>query len=399
MAFDFDRIIDRTHTRSYKWDQSEKLFGHTDILPLWVADMDFESPPQAVEALKKRAAEGIYGYTIRDEAYMDAIVGWFARRHGWAFKKEWLTDTPGIVPALSVAVQAFTQPGGQVVIQSPVYYPFFDVIKMNDRELVNSPLIEENGILEMDFAGLEQIFKNGAKLMLLCNPHNPGGRVWDRADLEKLAELVIKYDVIVVSDEIHCDMIMPGHTHLPFASLSEQVAERTITTLAPSKTFNLPGLQTAFTVISNVKIKRAFDKIVKALSIHMVNFFGPVATEACYNHGDAWLDELIMYIHGNSEYATNFLLERLPMLKPMPLQGTYLLWIDCRELGLDVAGIKDLMFNQARVAFSEGSVFGAGGEGRLRINLACPRALLAQALEQFAQAVDNRGYATHGDAK
>lgn len=391
MAFDFDRLIDRSNTRSYKWDQSEKLFGHKDILPLWVADMDFESPKEVVEALKQRAAEGIYGYTIRDDAYMDAIVGWFARRHNWTFKKEWLTDTPGIVPALSIAVQAFTEKGGQVVIQSPVYYPFFDVINLNERELVNSPLLEVNGRLEMDYDGLEHIFQNGAKLMLLCNPHNPGGRVWDRTDLERLAALVIKYDVIVVSDEIHCDMIMPGHTHIPFASLSEEIAARTITTLAPSKTFNLPGLQTAFTVISNLRIKRAFDKLVKALSIHMVNFFGPVATEACYTHGDAWLDELTKYIAGNADYAVTFIQDRLPMLKPMKLEGTYLLWVDCRELSLDVTEIKDLMFNQARVAFSEGSVFGPGGEGRLRINLACPRTVLAQALEQFAQAVDNRG--------
>lgn len=391
MTFDFDRIIDRSNTRSYKWDQSEKLFGHKDILPLWVADMDFESPREAVEALKQRAAEGIYGYTIRDDAYMDSIVGWFARRHNWTFKKEWLTDTPGIVPALSIAVQAFTEKGGQVVIQSPVYYPFFDVINLNERELVNSPLLEVNGRLEMDFDGLEHIFQNGAKLMLLCNPHNPGGRVWDRADLERLAALVIKYDVIVVSDEIHCDMIMPGHTHIPFASLSDEVAARTITTLAPSKTFNLPGLQTAFTVISNLRIKRIFDKLVKALSIHMVNFFGPVATEACYTYGDAWLDELTLYIAGNADYAITFIQNRLPMLKPMKPEGTYLLWVDCRALSLDVAGIKDLMFNQARVAFSEGSVFGPGGEGRLRINLACPRSVLAQALEQFAQAVENRG--------
>jgi cystathionine beta-lyase len=390
VSFDFDRMIDRGNTRSYKWDQSEKLFGHKDILPLWVADMDFESPKEAVEAIQKRAAEGIYGYTIRDEAYLNAIVNWFSRRHGWHFQKEWLTDTPGIVPALSVAVQAFTEKGGKVVIQSPVYYPFFDVIHLNDRELINSPLLEVNGRLEMDFDGLETIFKNGAKLMLLCNPHNPGGRVWNRADLEKLAALVIQYDVIVVSDEIHCDMILPGHTHIPFASLSEEVANRTITTLAPSKTFNLPGLQAAFTVISNVRLKRTFDKIVKALSIHMVNFFGPVATEACYTHGDAWLDALIAYIAKNANDAIAFMEQRLPELKPMRPEGTYLLWIDCRNLGLDVSGIKDLMFNQARVAFSEGSVFGPGGEGRLRINLACPNRVLMQALEQFATAVESR---------
>jgi cystathionine beta-lyase len=391
MSFDFDRKIDRFNTKSYKWDQSEKLFGHADVLPLWVADMDFESPREAVEAIQRRAAEGIYGYTIRDAGYVQSIVNWFERRHKWTIQPEWLTDTPGIVPALAVAVQAFTQAGDSIVIQSPVYYPFFDVIRMNERTLVDSPLIERNGRFEMDFVSLEQAFRAGAKVMLLCNPHNPGGRVWTRGELEQVATLAEQYDVLVVSDEIHCDMIMPGHVFTPFASVSEAATNRSIVTLAPSKTFNLPGLQTAFTAIANPRIKRIFDKHVKALSIHMVNFFGPVATEACYTHGDAWLDALTVYIAGNVEVAVAFIESRLPQIQVMRPEGTYLLWLDCRELGLDVAGLKDLMFNQARVAFSEGSVFGPSGVGRLRINLACPRALLMQALEQFAQAIEARG--------
>ena len=243
MSFDFDRKIDRSNTRSYKWDQSEKLFGHADVLPLWVADMDFESPREAVEAIQRRAAEGIYGYTIRDAGYVQSIVNWFERRHKWTIQPEWLTDTPGIVPALAVAVQAFTQAGDSVVIQSPVYYPFFDVIRMNERTLVDSPLIERDGRFEMDFVSLEEAFRAGAKVMLLCNPHNPGGRVWTRAELEQLAALAEQYDVLVVSDEIHCDLTLQGQ-HRPFATLSPALADM-LTTPAGKRFSRRP-----FTILS-----------------------------------------------------------------------------------------------------------------------------------------------------
>jgi cystathionine beta-lyase len=387
MSYNFDQVINRRNTHSYKWDQSEKLFGDPDILPLWVADMDFESPPAVKAALEKRAAQGVYGYTIRTEGYINAVVSWFSKRHGWDIKPQWLTDSPGIVTSLSLAVELFSEPGAHVILQSPVYYPFYDVIRMNGREVAKNPLVIRSGRYEMDYAHLEELMKGGAKLMLLCSPHNPGGRVWEREELVRLGELCQKYGVIVVSDEIHGDLAFPGSKHIPFASISPEFAQNSITLLAPTKTFNLPGLQSSVIVSANSELKRKLDYRIKTLSIHMMNFFIPDAIQAAYLESEEWLDELLVYLRGNTDYAIEYLAEHLPELKPMKPDGTYLLWVDCRALNLDVNGLKELMFKKARVAFTEGSVFGSEGEGYLRFNLACPRSILTEALERFTQAV------------
>lgn len=387
MRFDFDKMIDRKNTHSYKWDQAERLFGNPDILPLWVADMDFESPPAVREALLKRAGHGIYGYTIRSAAYIDAIVNWYRRRHNWQISPDWLSDSPGIVTSLSIAVDAFSEPGSQVILQSPVYYPFYDVIRMNGRQVAANPLRLQSGKYEMDYGHLEELMAGGAKLLLLCNPHNPGGRVWTRAELERLAELCVKHGVTVISDEIHCDLVLPGHRHTPFASLSDEAANITLTCLAATKTFNLPGLQTSFIVASNREIKRVFDRRIKTLSLHMAGYFAQDAVTAAYNTGEEWLDALLHYVQGNMDFAIDYFSRHMPEIKPMRPEGTYLLWVDCRALGLDAKGLKDLMYNKAGVAFNEGSVFGPEGEGFLRINAACPRALLKQALDRFGSAV------------
>ncbi|CAH1190105.1 Cystathionine beta-lyase PatB [Paenibacillus auburnensis] len=384
--YDFERIIDRRNTRSYKWDQNEKLFGNKDILPLWVADMDFESPPAVKEAILRRVEAGVYGYSIASESYKQAIVNWFGRRHDWAIQPEWITDSPGIVTSLSFSVELFTQPGDEVILQSPVYYPFYDVIKMNDRKVAKNPLILRNGRYEMDYAHLESLMQGGAKLLLLCNPHNPGGTVWKREELQQLGELCLRYGVTVISDEIHCDLTLPGHKHIPFASLSEELANITVTTLAATKTFNLPGLQTSFIVSRNPELQGKFERKLKALSLHMSSYFAPEAVEAAYNEGETWLDELRQHIAGNAEYAISYLAEHLPAVKVMRPEATYLLWLDCRALGLDAAGLKNLMYREAEVAFNEGSVFGAEGEGHLRINLACPRSVLTEALLRFSRA-------------
>jgi cystathionine beta-lyase len=386
MTFNFDQIIDRTHTHSYKWDQSEKLFGNKDVLPLWVADMDFESPPAVQAALQERVAQGIYGYTIKSEMYTKAIVQWFKRRHQWDIKPQWITDSPGIVTSLSMAVELYSEPGSSVILQSPVYYPFYDVIRMNNREVALNPLVIRNGRYEMDYAQLEQLMIDGAKLLLLCSPHNPGGRVWEQDELLELGALCIKYGVTVVSDEIHCDLILPGHKHTPFAALSEEIANLTITCLAATKTFNLPGLQSSFIVASNSEMKRKFDYRLKTLSIHMAHYLAQDAVQAAYETGDEWLDELLVYIDGNVQLTISYLEQHLPDVKAMRPDGTYMIWIDCRGLGLDVNGLKELMFRKAGVAFSEGSVFGTEGQGWLRINLACPRSLLQEALERFCLA-------------
>ncbi|RXZ83320.1 pyridoxal phosphate-dependent aminotransferase [Paenibacillaceae bacterium] len=390
MTFNFDQHINRLGTNSYKWDQSQKLFGDSDILPLWVADMDFESPPAVQESLRKRTEQGIYGYTIKTDDYIDAIRSWFKRRHNWEIESKWISDSPGIVTSLSLAVELFSKPGDAVILQSPVYYPFYDVIRMNGREVAANPLLLNNGRYEMDFEQLEQLMKDGARLLLFCSPHNPGGRVWEREELEQLSALCVKYDVIVVSDEIHCDLVLADKRHIPLASISAEIADRTLTCLAPTKTFNIPGLQSSVIVTPNAKLKQTIDYRIKTLSLHMTHFFTPEAVAAAYNEGDAWLDELLVYLRGNADYAVDFLSRELPEITTMRPEATYLLWLDCRGLGLSISELKKLMFEQAKVAFSEGSVFGVEGEGHLRINLACPRSLLQEALERFVAAARAR---------
>ncbi|MFD2672661.1 MalY/PatB family protein [Marinicrinis sediminis] len=386
MKTNFDQIINRKQTHSYKWDQSEKLFGDPDLLPLWVADMDFECPPAVKEAVMKRAEHGVYGYTFRPDSYYPAITSWFERRHDWKLEESWLTDSPGIVTSLSLAVELFSSPGSAVILQSPVYYPFYDVIRMNGRKVAKNPLVLKDGRYEIDFEHLEQLMKDGAKLFLLCSPHNPGGRVWEKEELARIGALCEQYGVLVVSDEIHCDLVYEGKKHIPYASISEEMAQHSLTCLAPTKTFNMPGLQSSFMVIPNPKLKRQFEMRIKTLSIHMMSYMAVDAVQAAYNEGEQWLDELLVYLKGNVDYAIAYLAEQLPQVKPMKPDGTYLLWLDCRGLDLDVPGLKDLMFKQARVAFNEGSMFGTEGEGFLRVNLACPRATLEEGLRRFCEA-------------
>ncbi|GIP53568.1 MalY/PatB family protein [Paenibacillus vini] len=390
MTYEFNERTMRRGTLSYKWDQGQTLFGDDEVLPLWVADMDFKCSPAIIQAVTERAAQGIYGYTIRSKDYLNAITGWFQRRHGWNVDESWLTDSPGVVPSLSLAVQSLTEPGDEIILQSPVYNPFYDVIQRNGRKLAESPLLLKNGRYEMDYEKLETLMSGGAKLLLLCSPQNPGGRVWTKEELVRLGDLCVKYDVKVIADEIHCDLVFPGHQHFPFASLSEQFAERTITCLAPSKTFNMPGLSTSFTVISNPRLKRRFDERIHALSIGSVNFFGPPATIAAYNESEPWLDALLTYVAANQEFAISYLSNHLPALVPVRSEGTYLLWLDCRALGLDSKQLKQLMYKEAKIAFNEGSIYGREGEGFLRINLACPRDLLVEALDRFTAAVNAR---------
>ncbi|PWV97829.1 cystathionine beta-lyase [Paenibacillus cellulosilyticus] len=391
ITYDFDKVIDRFGTASYKWDQSEKLFGRADILPLWVADMDFQPPQEVVEAIKERANQGIYGYTIRTQGYHDAVRGWLSRRHGWEIKDEWITSSPGIVPALSLAVQAFTKPGDKVILQSPVYYPFYDVIKMNDRVVVDNALVlDADGRYKMDFDLLEQQAADGAKLLLLCTPHNPGGRVWTREELVRVGEICVKHNVLIVADEIHHDLVYPGHKHHPFAGLSKAFEQQSITCIATSKTFNLAGLQAATIIIPNDEIRRKYNFLLKTLSIHMESYFGLTAVETSYNHGDEWLDQLMVYLEGNLNTLLDFVAKRLPQIKAMRPEGTYMVWLDCRAISEDPKVLKKLMFEEAGIAFSEGSVFGKQGEGYLRVNIACPRSILVQALERFAEAIEAR---------
>ncbi|MBW4840278.1 MAG: pyridoxal phosphate-dependent aminotransferase [Paenibacillaceae bacterium] len=387
MTYHFDERLPRRGTYSEKWDLGRELFGDPDVLPLWVADMDFRCAPAIVQAVTERAKHGIYGYTSRPKEYLDAITGWMERRHEWKVDASWLTDTLGVVPALGVAVQILTEPGDRVILQSPVYNPFYDVIRNNGREIAENPLILEDGRYRMDYDHLESLMQGGAKLMLLCSPHNPGGRVWTREELELLGELCLKYEVKVVSDEIHGDLVFKEHRHVPFASLSEAHAGITITCAAPSKTFNIPGLSTAYTLISNGAIRKSFAERIKTLAIGSLNYFGPSATIAAYTQSEDWLDAVLDYIRGNRDFAISYLAEHLPAATPILPEGTYLLWVDYRALGWSKTQIKQVMYKEAKVAFTEGSVYGRDGEGFLRINLACPHSLLQEALERFCSAV------------
>lgn len=388
MKYDFAKSINRRGTNSYKWDNLEDLFGEKDILPLWVADMDFSSPPAVVEAVVKRAAQGIYGYTVYDEGYTDSIRDWFQKRFNWDVKHEYLSYCPGVVTALSIAVECFTQRGDRIIIQPPVYYPFYEVISENGRIFVKNPLEYRNDAYFINYGHLEQLMQEGAKMLLLCSPHNPGGRVWTREELVRLGNLCLKYKVLVVSDEIHCDLTFPGFPHIPFASISAEMAANSIVCLAPSKTFNIPGIQASFTVIPDSAKKALFDQKLNALNLTMPNFFIPAAVKACYRYGEEWLAEVMQYIQENKDYAIKYLSKNIPQLQTMPPQATYLLWVDCKELGLAVEDLKELMYKKAGVAFSEGSVFGEEGVGFIRINLACTRETLKEALSKFARAIN-----------
>jgi cystathionine beta-lyase len=390
MKYDFDRVIDRTGTASYKWDQSEKLFGHSDVLPLWVADMDFEPPQEVVDEIRRRAKQGVYGYTIRTPEYFEAVSGWLKRRHHWDIRHEWITSSPGVVPALSLIVHTFTQPGDKVILQSPVYYPFYDVIKMNGRNVVDNALVLRDGRYEMDFDLLENQAADGAKLLLLCSPHNPGGRVWTREELTRIGDICVSHGVLVVADEIHHDLVFRGHEHIPFAGIKDEFAQISFTCIATSKTFNLAGLQAASVIIPNDELRRLYNQTIKTFSIHMESYFGLSSVVAGYTHGDEWLEQLIDYLQGNLTYMLDFVANRLPEISVIRPDATYLVWMDCRAISEDPADLKKLMYDEARVAFTEGSVFGKQGEGYLRVNIACPRSILAEALERFASAVRKR---------
>jgi cystathionine beta-lyase len=387
MAYDFDRTINRYQTASLKWDEADRLFGSSGILPMWVADMDFRVPRPVIEAIKRRAEHGIFGYTTRPASYYDAVIGWMKRRHNWEIRKEWICHSPGVVPALSMMVQAFTQPGEKILIQPPVYYPFATVVTNNGRELVYNRLIEDGGTYRMDFMDLERKLSDGVKMLILCSPHNPVGRVWSKEELEQLGRLCLEYGVLVVSDEIHADLVYSGHRHIPFAVLSEELAQNSVICTAPSKTFNLAGLQTSNIIIPNETLRKTFTRIIDRNVLGLTNTFGVVATESAYREGDEWLDECLAYLEDNLAFLIRFVDSRIPTIKVIKPEGTYLVWLDCRSLGLEGKELKHLLRKKAKVALDDGSIFGPGGEGFVRINIACSRSVLEEGLHRIEQAL------------
>jgi cystathionine beta-lyase len=370
------------------WDHTERCFGADRVLPLWVADMDFLPPEPVVQALVRRARQGAYGYSAATPAFNQAVIGWMGRRHGWQIEPDWICATPGVVLALNMLVRTFVSPGEAVIIQPPVYHPFGHAIQKAGATVVTNPLIYENGRYQMDFADLERKAKDpSARMLILCSPHNPVGRVWGPAELARLGEICLDNNVLVVSDEIHGDLIYSGHVFTPFAGISQAFSERSIICTAPSKTFNLAGLQTSCIIVSNAVLRAQFMATLDCHGLHLINAFGLTALQAAYEQGEDWLHQVLIYLEANLGFLEEFVRERIPQIEVIRPEGTYLVWLDCRKLGLDDAALKELMLKKARVYLDDGVIFGTEGSGFQRINIACPRALLAEALERIRAAV------------
>lgn len=386
--FDFDTVIERRGTDCLKYDFARERGKTEDILPLWVADMDFQTSPAILERLEERVRHGIFGYSEGKDAYFQALAGWYEKHFDWKVERSWLVKTPGVVFALAAAVRAFTEEGDAVLIQQPVYYPFSEVITDNKRKLVNSPLKLADGHYEMDFQDFEEkIVKEKVKLFLLCSPHNPAGRVWKEWELRKLGDICLAHGVLVVSDEIHSDFVWPGNRHLVFASLCPEYEKITVTCTSPSKTFNIAGLQISNIFIPDAKLRRRFRHEVAAAGYSQPNTMGLAACQAAYEGGEEWLRELKKYIWDNYLFLKEFLEKRIPEIHALPLEGTYLVWLDFRELGLTEKEREELVVKKARLWLDSGAMFGVDGEGFERINIACPRATLEKALRQLEEAI------------
>lgn len=391
MKFDFDKVIQRKGTNSLKYDFAEEYGKPADALPLWVADMDFQTAPPILKRLEQLVQHGIFGYTDHKEDYVQAVKNWYQHRFAWDIQGEWIVKMPGVVAALAMAVRAFTKEGDSVLIQRPVYHPFSSVVETNRRNLVNNPLKLVNGYYEIDFDDFEKkIVDHQVKLFILCSPHNPVGRVWKEWELKRMGDICLKYKVLVASDEIHSDFVWQGFRHRVFASLSPAYQEITITCTAPSKTFNLAGLQAANVMIADPQLREKFRQESWSAGYSELNAMGLAACQAAYEEGGEWLEELKEYIWGNYLFLKEYLEAKMPQITPGVLEGTYLAWLDFRNLGLGEEKLEEMIVNRARVWFNGGTVFGPEGEGFQRVNIACPRPVLAEALKRLEQAVNHR---------
>jgi len=388
--YNFEKVVDRKNTCSSKWDGTDKFFKKENLLPMWVADMDFLSPRPIIEAIIRRAEHGIFGYTFLSSHYYKAVINWFRRRHNWTIDKDWIYYAPGVLPGISFSVLAFSSPGDRIIVQNPVYTPFYQIIKNNNRKRLLNSLKLSNGRYEMDFKDLKTKAKHPqTKLMILCNPHNPTGRVWSKEELTTLGEICLENHILVIADEIHCDLVYPGYKYTPFASISIDFAQNSVTCISPSKTFNLPSLKIANVIIPNSQLRTNFSKIRQSHHITAPNCFASAVLEAAYNECEDWVDKLLLYIKENLEYLKTFIKENFPKVKVIEPEGTYLVWLDFRELGLDSKELTKILFDEAKVALWEGYLFGKGGMGFERINIACPRSILEEGLKRIATALKN----------
>ena len=387
-GYNFDKVIDRSDSHSIKYDAMKDMFGREDLIPLWVADMDFETPDFIVNALKKRLEHPILGYTTAYDGYWASIEGWLLRRHGWRVEREWLRYIPGIVKGIGMVLACFTEPTDKIIIQPPVYHPFRLVPEHNGREVVCNPLRAlPDGRYEMDFDNLESIIDEHCKVLILANPHNPAGIVWDKAALQRLADIAVKHNLLVISDEIHCDMPLYGKVHTPFATVSEAAARCSITFGAPTKTFNVAGVVSSYAIVPNEALREKFFGYLAANELDMPTIFAMVATEAAFNEGEVWRRELVRYIEGNIDFVDDFIREHIPAVKVLKPEASYLVWLDFSALGLSHERLVDMIINEAHLAMNDGAMFGAGGEQHMRMNVGLPRPVLRQALEQLREAI------------
>ncbi|MCI8268842.1 MAG: putative C-S lyase [Lachnospiraceae bacterium] len=390
MKYDFDQVIDRSGNRAAKYDERMKKFGTEDVIPLWVADMDFRTAQPIIDACRQKAEEGIWGYTSRPDSYFEAVKSWEKRRNDWDVDTSLMSWSLGVVPALSAIVKIFSEENDKVMIQTPVYSEFYDVTEVWGRQVVENPIVEKDGQWTIDFEDFEKRAKK-VKIFLLCSPHNPLGIVWDRSELEKMAEICIANDVLLVSDEIHSDLIFNGKKHTPTAAISEKIRSKIITCVSATKTFNLAGMQASTTIFPNAEMKARYDRFWMNMDIHRNNAFSSVAMEAAYREGEEWLEQLLEYLSGNFAFIKEYFEKYIPRIKPNMPDATYLVWLDCRKLGLDNEALRRFMIEKAKLGLNEGNTFGRSLSGYMRLNAACPRSVLEKALDQLRTAVDGLG--------
>ena len=385
--WNFDEPAKREGTDCIKYDRREETFGVKDVIPMWVADMDFNTPDFIVASVEKRMEHEIYGYSFRPAEYYQSMISWIKTRHNWIIEREWISFSPGIVPALNFCTLAYTQPGDNIIVQPPVYFPFFSAAESHGRNLVYNRLKESDGKWTMDFESLIAGIDSKTKMIIISNPHNPVGRVWTPEELTNLADICLKNNIIIISDEVHCDLILPGFIHTPLASLSEKISENTITLIAPSKTFNLAGLSTSSVIIQNPALRKSFNRVVDNLHVGSGNIFGTIASIAAYSNGHNWLDALLDYIDNNIEFVKDYCGKMIPEIIPVQPEATYMIWLDCRKFGMSGKELQNFFVTRAGVGMNEGSTFGPGGEGFMRMNLGTTHQIVTKAMEQIEKAV------------
>jgi cystathionine beta-lyase len=385
--WNFDEPDRREGTDCIKYDRREEIFGLKSIIPMWVADMDFNTPDFVVESLQKRLKHEIFGYSFRPEEYYVSMINWLKSRHNWDVEKSWISFCPGIVPALNFCTLAYTQPGDSIIVQPPVYFPFFSASESHGRKLIYNRLIESEGKSLMDYNSLVAGIDSKTRMIFISNPHNPVGRVWTPEELNNLADICLNNNILMISDEIHCDLVLPGFTHTPLGSLSEKIAAKTITLIAPSKTFNLAGLSTSSVIIPDPSLRKSFNRIVDNLHIGNGNIFGTIASISAYTNGHKWLDALLDYIDHNVEFVKDYCREMIPEIIPVEPEATYMIWLDCRKFGMTAKELQNFFVSKAGVGMNEGSTFGPGGEGFMRMNLGTTHNTVMKALEQIEKAV------------